>query len=246
MTLTIDASHPSARHTLVAGSRSIGPMMRDDGFALVPALGTCGAAQRARSALIAARGTLAQRKRSTWCNPKDTARVGWASYLVPELRESPFRPAARALAADILGCAVVERFDYALVTPPGGPGAGWHRDVDSFTLPGADPRVHVWVALQDVDESNGCLSYVPRGDERDEPADAAIACAITAGGALVHDEHCLHRSGDNTTDSERWAWVLQFTVARPSRRVLFACDRARARILLTPARRLLAQSASAA
>jgi len=221
-------------------------MVHEDGFALVPGLGSRACAERARTALIAARATLAASDRPTWRNAKDTALVGWASRLVSELRESPIRPAARVLAMEIIGGPVVERFDYALVTPPGGRGADWHRDEDSFTLPGADPRVHVWVALQDVDDANGCLNYVPRPRPQDEPDTCAIACPVTAGGALVHDEHCLHRSGANTTDAPRWAWVLQFAAARPSRRVLFALDRARATVLLTPARRRLARSANAA
>lgn len=237
--VTDDERARLAHHTFDPDRRTIGSMVRADGFALVPQLASVAAADDARTALTAAAAALANRDRPTWHNPKGTSQIAWASRLVPRLADSPIRSAALALAADIIGGRVVERFDYALVTPPHGPGAPWHRDADSFTLAGVDRRVHVWVALQDVDENNGCLSYVPRTAEQRPPDAAAISCPVAAGSALVHDEQCLHRSSPNTTEGPRWAWILQYAAAGPVRRVLFAADRSRATVMLSAARRRL-------
>lgn len=230
------------RHTWNASDGGVDAMVSRDGFVLVPNLATAAVAGTARAALKRAAARLAVDEQSTWRNPKGTWNISWASRLVPGLAESPIRSAARALAADIIGGRVVERFDYALATPPGGRGAGWHRDKDSFVLSGVDRRVHIWVALQDVDESNGCLSYVPRGSDRDDGwEEMAVACRAPAGAALVHDEDTLHRSGPNDTGEPRWAWILQFAATSPARETLFALDRARASLLLRQARRRLAE-----
>jgi phytanoyl-CoA hydroxylase len=216
--------------------------LRKDGFALVPDLATRADAAAARVALTRASARLAQPGPAVWRNPRGTCQVAWASRLVPGLAEHPIRAAARALASEIIGGRVVERFDYALVTPPGGPGARWHRDHESFVLSGLKRRVHVWVALEDVDLSNGCLSYVRRGCDADDPDEAAVPCPASAGSALVHDEDTLHRSGDNRSENPRWAWILQFAAPGPAHMALLAADRARAGLILRPTRRRLAQA----
>jgi len=238
-TVRPEAASTLERHTWEAAGRGVDVMLRDDGFAVVPGLGTAEDAAAARDALTLTAARLAESDRRTWRNPKGTCQVAWASRLAPGLAENPIREAARALAADIIGGRVVERFDYGLVTPPGGPGAPWHRDRESFVLPGVDGRVHVWVALQDIDESNGCLSYVPRWSDQDLVEEMAIACPTSAGTALVHDEETLHRSGSNDTSEPRWAWILQFAATSPVREAFFALDRVRAGLILGPTRRRL-------
>jgi hypothetical protein len=215
--------------------------LSEDGFALVPDLVTAADAWAARAALTGAAARLAEPGPAVWRNPRGTCQIAWASRLVPGLANHPIRAAARALATEIVGGRVVERFDYALVTPVGGPGARWHRDHESFVLSGLKRRVHVWVALEDVGIANGCLSYVRRGGDEDDPDAAAIACPARAGSALVHDEDTLHCSGDNRSEAPRWAWILQFAVPGAAHATLLAADRTRASLILGPTRRRLAR-----
>ncbi len=87
-----------------------------------------------------------------------------------------------------------------------------------------------WLALDDADESNGCLWVVPgshrsgtmghHGDgdspfrvgyDGDEPG---VAAPVPKGGVLVISSLLLHRSGPNTTGRLRRAWVIQFCPAQ--------------------------------
>ena len=119
--------------------------------------------------------------------------------------------------------------NHAINKPPrDGAPTPWHQD-EAYWDPHADhTAISVWVPLQDVDESNGCMAFVP-GSHREpvlphrlihpdahglrladdtEPA-GAVACPIPTGSATVHAGRTLHYAGPNRTDRPRTARRLR-------------------------------------
>lgn len=114
----------------------------------------------------------------------------------------------------------------------------WHQDVGYLGKPVAPagsrtgiPDIQIWLALDPVDEANGCMQFVPRphrapslahavavGDPEDEgrllaidePLDTstAVACPLAAGGCTVHLIGTPHRTGPNLTDRPRRAYIF--------------------------------------
>jgi hypothetical protein len=154
------------------------------------------------------------------------------SRLAPELVDTTVFRSCRALAVELLGERPRRWFDHAICKPPGDDTEiGWHQD--QAYVPGpADRAVHFWVPLQDVDERNGCMEFMPgshraggvahqRRGHRDEShalvaegVDGArgVSCPLRAGMATVHLPATLHRTGPNRSSGERLAWILQFKV----------------------------------
>ena len=110
----------------------------------------------------------------------------------------------------------------------------WHQDEAYWDIHLDYRSVATWFPLDDVDEHNGCLWYVPgshRGDvlrhrhyggdpsvhvlEIDEAADtrAARPVPLPAGGLVLHHPRCLHYAGTNGTDRIRRAWGIVFQTA---------------------------------
>ena len=111
----------------------------------------------------------------------------------------------------------------------------WHQDYAYWPLD-SSRGVTLWFALDDADEDNGCLRYVPRshhlGERRatdfsggamsiDEalPAIDEARCArdgvsmpVRAGDALAHDPLVWHMSPANRSNRPRRAWSLTFIV----------------------------------
>lgn len=99
----------------------------------------------------------------------------------------------------------------------------WHRDGEAQ----AASYLSLWVALDDVDELNGCLHVIsgshtapllpppPPGDE------AGLPLLLNAGGAVLLHSAVLHRSGGNVTGEMRRAWMPQFAVAAAAELSLF-------------------------
>ncbi|QHT63150.1 phytanoyl-CoA dioxygenase family protein [Paenibacillus lycopersici] len=116
-----------------------------------------------------------------------------------------------------------------------GVGQPYHQD--SYYLKSEpDTLIGVWIALDDVDEQNGCLHVIPgshRGpiyphelphDERQRKyftevhaakKEAEVACRLPKGSAVFFPGTMLHRSGDNVAaDRQRRAYVLHYLNAR--------------------------------
>lgn len=121
----------------------------------------------------------------------------------------------------------------------------WHQDFAYSEMPFTpagrnipyDESVQFWVPLDDVDEANGCMHFLP-GGHRDplhshfvasgDPMDdgrllaienpervldlsRAVACPLPAGGATVHSYGTPHfTSGNRTTDRPRRAFIFNF------------------------------------
>ncbi len=136
-------------------------------------------------------------------------------------------PAAQLLGVDHL------RFwhDQVFAKPPRHPGVvPWHQDYSYWTRTAPPCHITVNVMLDDADEDNGCVRFVP-GSHRwgllpKVPFDAGleairpllppdadwrpVAAPLRAGQATIHHSHTLHGSGPNRTDRWRRAVVLNY------------------------------------
>ena len=108
----------------------------------------------------------------------------------------------------------------------------WHQDQAFWAAGAKHETLTVWMPLQDVDLTNGCMQFVPEShllklvshrslndDPRvhaleaiDVDTSAAVACPLAAGGANVHHYRTLHGCGPNTTSNPRRAYALLFGV----------------------------------
>jgi phytanoyl-CoA hydroxylase len=116
-----------------------------------------------------------------------------------------------------------------------GIGQPYHQDSHYIRME-PDTLMGVWIALDDVDEQNGCLHvisgshrepvyphetaiderqrqlYIEVHSARDRPE---VACPLPKGGAVLFPGKMLHRSGNNVTaDRQRRAYVLHYASAR--------------------------------
>lgn len=102
----------------------------------------------------------------------------------------------------------------------------WHQD-NGYTPLLPEEYITCWLALDDADEDNGCLWVIPgshrSGTQRhhdggsgpfrvghDGPAEDGLAVPVQRGSVLVFSSLLMHRSGPNTTDRSRRAWIIQF------------------------------------
>jgi len=103
-----------------------------------------------------------------------------------------------------------------------------HQDNYYFHVAPPSMGVTTWVALDDADESNGCLKYVdrshrlpvqPHGFRPDEPRNAelnvatptsAVPVPVRRGDVLVHHLHSIHGSGANRTQRWRRAYSMHW------------------------------------
>ena len=135
------------------------------------------------------------------------------------------------LARELRGTLAAYVFDHAIAkTPQGNAETPWHQD-QSFTGHRTTLRtVHFWIPLQDVDENNGCMHFIPGSNHRglvphdslknasggmtlrarEVDAASALAAPLAAGGMTVHMPLTLHFTGPNRSASARRAWILHF------------------------------------
>ncbi|MCL5270486.1 MAG: phytanoyl-CoA dioxygenase family protein, partial [bacterium] len=118
--------------------------------------------------------------------------------------------------------------DHALLKMPGdSKPTPWHQDLPYWPMnePGA---LSIWIALDDVDERNGCLSFIPRTRElgrleainlvepqdifrairRGDLLDQVQVARMEAGGVTFHDGLTFHYAGANQTDRPRHALAI--------------------------------------
>lgn len=151
----------------------------------------------------------------------------------PALKNAAMRANALAIATQLLGPSAELVFEHAVLKPAriGAP-TPWHQDEAFFPIHTNYQSVTVWVPLQPVDLSNGCMQFIPgshrrgvlphrplHGDPRLHGLEAcgadtslAVSCPLSAGAATVHHCRTLHHAGPNFTEGPRRAYALGFGV----------------------------------
>jgi ectoine hydroxylase-related dioxygenase (phytanoyl-CoA dioxygenase family) len=120
--------------------------------------------------------------------------------------------------------------DQALYKPPlHGEEVPWHQDNGYWKLEPA-AAISLWIALDDVDEANGCMRFVPGSHRAGEvghlragqfiaqlKADAdeslAVPVPMPAGSGVFHHCRTLHQTKPNHTPRQRRAWVMHLMPA---------------------------------
>lgn len=147
----------------------------------------------------------------------------------PALRDFVLGPTMRRIAEECLGAPPL-LFNEQFVVKGAGKGASfaWHQD-SAYVGFEHLPYVTVWIALDDTSEENGCVYLHPRdidahpdiephewleesnelnGYAGDKPG-TAMTCS--AGTIVAFSSLTLHRSGPNTTDAPRRAYIAQYS-----------------------------------
>jgi ectoine hydroxylase-related dioxygenase (phytanoyl-CoA dioxygenase family) len=151
----------------------------------------------------------------------------------PALRRTVFRANAHAVARQLLGPSAELVFEHAMLKPAQiGAETPWHQDEAFYPIYTDYRSVTIWMPLQPVDSSNGCMEFIagshmqgvlPHRRLNNNPrlhglevcgADVSkpIACPLPAGGATVHHCRTLHHAGPNLTDGPRRAYALGFGI----------------------------------
>jgi len=102
----------------------------------------------------------------------------------------------------------------------------WHQDNGYWKFKPAN-AISLWMALDDADEENGCMRFVPGSHKAGEAghqrageyiaqikADAdeslAVPVPLPAGSAVFHHCQTLHNTQPNRSMRQRRAWVRHF------------------------------------
>ena len=159
--------------------------------------------------------------------------------LVPAFAEVLADGRIAARMAELLGLSSIRLFQDPLVWKPPGTCAdiAWHQDY--AYLPLAEPLgVTLWVALDDADQGNGCLRYVPGSQHAGECAPTVFAAGtgtppasdlpaidlrgreaevvslpVRAGDGIAHHPLVWHGSPGNSSTRQRRAWSMNWISA---------------------------------
>jgi ectoine hydroxylase-related dioxygenase (phytanoyl-CoA dioxygenase family) len=102
----------------------------------------------------------------------------------------------------------------------------WHQD-DGYTPVEPSPYLTLWLALNDATPENGCISVMPGSHKRGlvphEPSPIGLVCysneapnqgvrvPVKAGSVAAFSSLTFHKSGPNTSDGPRKAYVIQYS-----------------------------------
>ncbi|MBP3964745.1 phytanoyl-CoA dioxygenase family protein [Paenibacillus lignilyticus] len=124
--------------------------------------------------------------------------------------------------------------DHALLKMPGDSKVTpWHQDRPYWPIKDTDPMVafSIWIALDDVDENNGCMMFVPKSQKirnlkgvdlvtpedifaqegaRDADRNTAVICRMKAGSCTFHDGMTFHFAHANNSEKPRRALAIVF------------------------------------
>jgi phytanoyl-CoA dioxygenase PhyH len=161
--------------------------------------------------------------------PPQIPEINRALDVDPRLGETAAFARIQELAHQLLSGRAFCNYDHAIFKPPNGDTTvHWHQDLAYAPELERSDEVHIWLALQDVDEANGCMRYIPTAagsrllphQQRGPSAHSlvtdhvdtstAVSCPLAAGMATVHRPATPHSTGPNTTDEARAAWILHF------------------------------------
>ncbi|MGI4861236.1 MAG: phytanoyl-CoA dioxygenase family protein [Janthinobacterium lividum] len=151
-------------------------------------------------------------------------------------RRLDYRRRLHAIAKQVLGPQARFSGDHLFYKPAvTGPRTPWHQD-EAFRDPTMEyNELAFWLPLQAVDESNGCLKFIPGshlgevqmhrrpGDDprahalecsADFGEENAVYCPLPMGGCTLHHGKTLHGAGPNGTSDARYAYVVHFDTPR--------------------------------
>lgn len=154
------------------------------------------------------------------------------SDYAPELKGGDFVRRARAIAQRVFGDTLLDGFGEHMIFKPAGAGAEtpWHQDMAYHNPAAIERSINFWMPLDDTDEENGCMRYVPgshrsdvlphhsigndpriHGLEVDEPGQyqgVSVPVPLRAGGCVLHLPTTLHFAGANMSRRQRRAYIL--------------------------------------
>lgn len=137
----------------------------------------------------------------------------------------------------VLGANLILIMSHLIVKPPGdGLPVAWHQDNTYWhSVQGTDVAT-VWLAIDDADQSNGCMRVIPRSHDgypeldkfstgandllgltvevTPEMEDAAVALEMSAGSLSIHDSYIVHGSNANTSNRRRAAYTMRYANAK--------------------------------
>ncbi len=163
--------------------------------------------------------------------PLKSPQILGPNRLAPELNHTLYRANAAAVARQLFGPEVISKGEHMIFKPAGyGAATPWHQD-QAYHRPELHYRnVNFWMPLQEANEENGCLHFVPGSHKWDvlphhlispkihaievDNAESyhaqSVACPVPAGGVTLHHSYLLHYAGPNTSDLERRAYIIKF------------------------------------
>ncbi|MGE3173829.1 MAG: phytanoyl-CoA dioxygenase family protein [Planctomycetota bacterium] len=151
------------------------------------------------------------------------------------LADNVYERRAADVTRQLLGDGFAIDYDQLVAKPPGRADAlfHWHQDLGYWPITPDTRTATFWLALDDVDDDNGCVRFVdgshhepelrehlPLTGDRDrnhtmvarvDPARDRIRSArMPRGSVTVHHERTVHGSGGNTSTRWRRGYVLAF------------------------------------
>ena len=146
------------------------------------------------------------------------------------VREFVFTPRLAEMARQLAGARAMRLWhDHALLKQPGdSKPTPWHQDLPYWPM-NESGALSIWIALDDVDERNGAMSFIP-GSQRVgalpginlvDPQDIfamvpkgelagtkPVTARMRAGSCTFHNGLCFHYAAANQTDRARRAMVM--------------------------------------
>lgn len=163
-------------------------------------------------------------------NPEDTAfrQIVNVWKLNSDLRDLTLHPRLAALATRLAGCPLRLWHDHMLAKAGGtSTPTEYHQDAPYWPHQPNRACLSAWVALVDVPVERGCMTFIPRQqnrhdiraadlhDEHDLMAAAPdlvyaprVTIPLRAGDATFHTGYTPHTANANTTDQTRFAHVV--------------------------------------
>ena len=159
--------------------------------------------------------------------------AGWEEY-VPYLYDICLNPAILDYVEDLIGRNILCWVTHYFAKQPGEDvQVSWHQDASYWPL---SPSLTVtgWLALDEVDEGNGPMQFIPRShlhghiefedstaEENnvlvqkvvapDQYGDCPVSVIMNAGQMSLHSDLLLHGSSPNRSDRRRCALTFRFT-----------------------------------
>ena len=152
----------------------------------------------------------------------------------PKLRAFVFNSDLRSLIAQLVEKTPCLVSDQVFMKPPRiGSAKPYHQDNAYFLCHPDDDVITAWIALDDVDEENGCLRYINashRGgivphlpvpgephnkapDQKDIDLTRQASACVKKGGVVFHHGNTLHTSHRNRSDRWRRAYATHWVSA---------------------------------